>query len=196
MPYLETEVLKSGHHLLFEGRPVLFFRVTGLRNGDYSNYNRAGGYAELNTLKDNVARKKFARLCVTNVGQTMKRELGGNRTDKQGHLGTITVLVKNLPMKIDISTMENLFLNFLDFFSDGLEQGAAKLKRYLVDKTVQYRVQGRPLPEGIIDRMAYLGWAPGPARPNSNAPLLTPTEMQGRYHRPRNAGRNDGVDAT
>jgi hypothetical protein len=169
-------------------------RVVGLDmfdpNGDYSNYNRAGGFPELLVLNDDIARNHFARLCVISVGTTMKRELGGNKPIKQGGFATITILLNGNVTQLSINTMQDLFLPYVLDFARGLADGSATLKRYLLSKAQQYAVENRALPVGVVDRMNYLDWVPGPARQGRNAPMLTPQQMlaRPRYNRPRNLG--------
>ena len=152
-------------------------------NSGQSNLTARGGFEPLNILIEPGARHEFARKCVTSVGATMKRELGGNR--KVPPMAYISVKFFGTEVvPIEVATMENLFLAFAPCFEQGITRGATNLKQYLLLKVQQYKVQGRALPQGIIDRMMWLNWMPAPDRPATNAPGRTPQQMQAqaRYH--------------
>ncbi len=161
-------------------------------NSGESNLNTGPAHDALNVLIDPGARQAFARACVTSVGATMKRELGGNKKVAPYHSITVRVYGTEA-VSIDIATMEQLFLAFAPSFAQGITTGAADLKRYLVAKVQQYTQQNRALPQGVVDRLTWLNWMPAPDRPAGNAPRFTPSQMQAqsRYHGSRHRRLGD-----
>lgn len=159
-------------------------KVVGLDTYDpYSNQSnlaKVGGYEELRKLVDPNQRRTFAIACVKSVGKTLKRGLGNN--------ANTIALLSNGPngqqmIRIDVSSLPDLFLPYSASFEAGFAAGADELKRYLQEKVRQYgsqwnrttptnqgprlgqaRAQAaaasarKTIPQGILDRMAYLRW--------------------------------------
>jgi hypothetical protein len=61
---------------------------------------------------------------------------------------------------IMVTNMPNLYLDYAPQLAEGIKNGANDLKVYLEDKVDQYRRRQppEPVPQGILDRMKYLGW--------------------------------------
>ena len=145
-----------------------------------SNLVKVGGFDSLRKLVDPGQRRTFAVACVKSVGAKLKRGLGNTAN-------TIT-LKSNGPngpqmVRIAVSTLPDLFLPYSASLEAGFAAGADELKRYLQGKVRQYggqwnratptklpprfgqaRAQAaaqaarKTIPQGILDRMAYLGW--------------------------------------
>ncbi|GEM_PF-5583962 len=154
------------------------FDTQGLnRSGLNSNLNKRGTYTELLPLKNLAERQSFAEKCLKSVGTEFKRVF-----DK-GSLNSITFIIKGenqmLPLVISADNIGNIFFElFLESFVSGLSQGADDLKIYLQRKVRDYKAAGqarlqtnvvipgmRPqngpgkmVPQGVIDRMTFLGW--------------------------------------
>ena len=172
--------VNEGNVMFTTGGPT---KVIGLDTFDpyseQSNLTKAGGFEELRKLVDPGQRRIFATAAVKSVGSKFKRALGTG-------VASIT-LMSNGPngpqrLSIDVNTLPNLFLPYAPNFEAGLATGANDLKVYLQNKVRQYRGQWqratpknmapriggaraaahapakKTIPQGVLDRMAYLGW--------------------------------------
>lgn len=154
-------------------------------SGDLGNLHAGGGFPELRTLIDVNARNVFAAACARSVGAEMKHHLGNAVASltitMQGPNGPQLA-------RIPVATLDRIFDGYAPDFAQGLTLGATQLRTYLQGKVRQYAPapvfqrarpgggaapfamaqhrrgvvpQGPPvktIPQGILDRMAYLGW--------------------------------------
>lgn len=127
-------------------------------------------------LVDPGERHKFAVACLKSTGSELKRAFRNKGLSQftvpivGGAQPTLTVVVDH---------MENLFDAYVPAFELGLTNGAAALKQRLQNKVQQYRpvtpwqraapnqpyrppqpvpIPGKVIPQGILDRMAFLRW--------------------------------------
>jgi hypothetical protein len=119
-------------------------RVVGLdtfdpNGGMQSNLNTGGGFEELRTLIDVAQRNRFALACTKSVGSEMKRAL---LTAKGMGTTSISIVAQGpggpVVTKIELATMENLFIEYAPFLAAGIATGADTLKAYLQGKVRQY----------------------------------------------------------
>ena len=145
---------------------------------DFTNMQTRTTFQHLLFLTDPGERLKFAKACVKSVGEDLKRAFAG----KAG----ITVPIQGPQgpglLRIDVAQMATLFDAYVPTFEQGIAAGATQLKANLQGKVRQYRpvvpwqrpvrpgalpgyqpppmvpVPGKTIPQGILDRMAYLKW--------------------------------------
>ncbi len=178
--------VNKGNVMFLTGGPT---KVIGLDTFDpyseQSNLTKSGGFEELRKLVDPGQRRTFATAVVRSVGSELKRSLGKGVSVislmANGPGGPV-------PIRIDVNSMPDLFLPYAASFEAGFAAGAADLKIYLQNKVRQYRTQwnrampspnllpprlgqararaaqapalAKTIPQGVLDRMAYLGWMP------------------------------------
>lgn len=139
----------------------------------------------LRALIDPVRMNAFARACTESVGDTLARQGLGPGCQKvtialNGPEGKVTYT-------ITAEELKKLYVGNARWLAAGIQKGSDQLKTYLQDKVRQYRQQApRPLPplpgqrprggaplvrpvmgpvkpnnmpQGIWDRMVFLGWA-------------------------------------
>ena len=142
---------------------------------DFTSYQTRTAFQHLLFLTDAGERLKFAKACVTSVGTELKKAFKDTafvtlRT--QGPQGPVDV-------RIEVAKMPTLFADYAPTFADGIAAGAIQLKANLQGKVKQYApvrpmlrpgghrgyqppppvpVPGKTIPQGILDRMAYLKW--------------------------------------
>jgi len=143
-----------------------------------SDLHSGGGYENMKVLIDPVKRDAFARKCAIGVGTKLKYHIG-----RFGHT-TVDILAQGhggpAMLSIPIATMDNLFVAYVQDFSQGLAQGAADLRTMLNRKVLQYSgavAPNRPLSvPGSGAPVRPSGPMPGlaPARPNSAIPGSAP----------------------
>ena len=142
---------------------------------DFTNMQTRGEFQHLLFLTDAGERLKFAKKCVTSVGSELKKafkDITRITLQTDGPQGTVNV-------RIEIAQMAKLFDDYASVFDAGIAAGAALLKQHLQAKVRQYapvrqpprpgghrgyqpppliQVPGKTIPQGILDRMAYLKW--------------------------------------
>lgn len=141
---------------------------------DFTNMQTRIAFQHLLFLTDSGERLKFAKACVKSVGTDLKRAFAGTVTltlPIQGPQGGV--------LRIDVAKMDTLFADYATPFEQGIAAGATQLKQNLQGKVRQYApvrqpprpgghrgyqppplvpVQGKTIPQGILDRMTYLKW--------------------------------------
>ena len=144
---------------------------------DFTNIQTRIMFQHLLLLTDSGERLKFSRACVKSVGEWLKKAFAGKTS--------ITVPVQGPQgpglLRIEVAQMATLFADYAPVFDQGIAAGATQLKANLQGKVRQYApvrpplrpgghrgyqppplvpVPGKTIPQGILDRMAYLKWMP------------------------------------
>ncbi len=147
---------------------------------DFTNMQTRITFQHLLFLTDAGERLKFSRACVKSVGGWLKKAFAG--------MAYIIVPIQGPQgpglLRIEVAQMATLFEDYATVFAAGIEAGATQLKTNLQGKVRQYRpvvpwqrgqragalpgyqppppvpVPGKTIPQGILDRMAYLKWMP------------------------------------
>lgn len=145
---------------------------------DFTNMQTRIMFQHLLLLTDPGERLKFARACVKSVGNWLKKAFTGKTR--------ITVPIQGPQgaglLRIEVAQMDSLFADYATNFEQGIAAGAIQLKANLQGKVRQYKpvvpwqrpvprgalpgyqppqaipVPGKTIPQGILDRMAYLKW--------------------------------------
>ena len=142
-----------------------------------TNMQTRDTFQHLLFLTDAGERLKFARACVKSVGEELKKAFKNTNSfalRTQGPQGPVDV-------RIEVAQMATLFADYAPVFAEGIAAGATQLKANLQGKVRQYApvrqplrpgghrgyqppppvpVPGKTIPQGILDRMAYLTWMP------------------------------------
>lgn len=146
--------VNKGNIMFLEGGLT---RVIGLdtfdpHGGQKANLHTGASFPELRTLIDEGRRNEFALACATSVGAEMKRALLNSRTGDGN--AYITVRAdgpgEEAIRRIDLATMDQLFVPYAPAFAQGIAAGADQLRTYLQSKVRQYA----PPPAPVV--------APGP----------------------------------
>ena len=146
---------------------------------DFTNMQTRETFRHLLCLTDAGERLQFAKACVKSVGEELKKAFKNTASftlRTQGPQGPVDV-------KIEVAQMATLFADYAPTFAEGIAAGATQLKANLQGKVRQYKpvvpwqrpvprganpgdqppqaipVPGKTIPQGILDRMAYLKWA-------------------------------------
>ncbi len=146
---------------------------------DKGNLASKGGFPELKILTDQAQRDAFALKCTQSVGKEL------SKVAKAGAMGNFVAKVpglSNAMISFQVDNIKRLYEAYAPIFSSGIGDGATALKAYLQGKVQQYTPPrgwqnanpgqrrgitmgaGRTLqptkslPQGVKDRMAYLGW--------------------------------------
>ena len=146
---------------------------------DFTNMQTRIEFQHLLFLTDAGERLKFAKACVTSVGTELKKAFKNRNfvtLRTQGPQGPVDV-------QIEVAKMDTLFADYAPTFAEGIAAGAIQLKANLLGKVRKYKpvvpwqrpvprganpgyqppqaipVPGKTIPQGILDRMAYLKWA-------------------------------------
>jgi hypothetical protein len=145
---------------------------------DFRNdINARREFQHLLILTDPGERRQFAIKCVESVGNELKRAFKGTQY--------FTMKINGGPQpsleRFEVDKMNNLFKVYENDFDQGIIDGALLLKGRLQSKVRQYRpvapapfqrsghgqtyrplppvpVPGKVIPQGILDRMAFLHW--------------------------------------
>ena len=142
---------------------------------DFTNMQTRIAFQHLLLLTDAGERLKFAKKCVKSVGEELKRAFKGITYTTLQTIGP----QGQVDLRIEIAQMAELFDGYASVFDAGIAAGAALLKQNLQAKVRQYapvrqpprpgghrgyqpppliQVPGKTIPQGILDRMAYLKW--------------------------------------
>ena len=146
-------------------------------SGDKGNLANKGGFDAMKSLIDANRRNAFALACTKSVGIKL--------SNKALDAGMQTLLVflpsANKSFSFAAENLGTAFVPYANLLSQGIADGADSLRAYLQGKVQQYpppvpslrparpgqRVvigggirgpQVKALPQGVLDRMAYLGW--------------------------------------
>lgn len=128
-----------------------------------SDLRARGHYDDLKILTDPERRNAFARLCVRAVGRELMNAFG--------KAGMATFVIPARPgqargSRINTDDLPDLFADHMPSFAAGIAAGADDLKNYLQARVEKYRAPSptaigshrKAIPQGILDRMAFLGW--------------------------------------
>lgn len=127
-------------NIMFQDLAGQATKVIGLdtfdpNGGQNANLNTGGGFDELNILVDAARRRAFAIACATSVGSEMKRGLKASTTITLKFMGPGGAPVVT---KVDVGTMQDLFLPYAPLLEQGITAGANLLMIYLQGKVRQY----------------------------------------------------------
>ncbi len=145
---------------------------------DFTSMQTRIQFQHLIFLTDAGERLKFAKACLKSVGLNLKKAF----TTVNSFSVPIHVPDGNGFLTIQVAQMETLFADYAPTFADGIAAGATQLKANLLGKVRQYKpvvpwqrpvprganpgyqppqaipVPGKTIPQGILDRIAYLKW--------------------------------------
>jgi len=178
-PGMQLGAWNNKGNLMFVGNT----RVIGLDTfdpaSDRSNLTAHGHFDALLILTDPGRRNAFAMACVMDVGNELRRAC--QRSGLTQFSIPADPPATPLPYKIIVANLPQLFVPYATSLAAGIAQGANDLKVYLQNKVRQYApppvrrvfIGVRPgllppppppppkvLPQGILDRMTFLGWLP------------------------------------
>ena len=142
---------------------------------DFTNPQTRIKFQHLLLLTDAGERLKFAKACVKSVGTNLAKAF----TTVNSFTMPIHGPDGNGFLKIEVAQMAKLFEDYVPTFEQGIAAGATQLKQNLQGKVRQYApvrppprpgghrgyqppppvpLPGKTIPQGILDRMAYLKW--------------------------------------
>jgi hypothetical protein len=135
------------------------------------NLASGGGFAALRALTDANLRDTFALNCTRSVGRSLSRAATG---EGMGRFVAKVPGLNDAMISFDASSIATLYEPYAPILSQGILDGATALRAYLQGKVQQYAPswrrarpgqrlvmggnRGKSLPQGIKDRMAFLGW--------------------------------------
>lgn len=147
-------------NVMFVRDPAGPLNVIGLDTYDphsiWSDLRKPGHYDELRILTEPQRRNEFARACVRSVGQKLMDAFEKARI--------FSFMLPGQHRRFNFADLPNYFEPSMASFAAGIDAGADDLKRYLQARVARVPApmaigrHRKAIPQGILDRMAYLGW--------------------------------------
>lgn len=145
-------------------------------SGDEGNLANKGGFDAMQSLIDPNRRNAFALACTKSVGEELS-----DKAVRAGAGGFVVFLpAMNETRSLAAENLRTAFVPYANLLAQGIADGADTLRAYLQGKVQQYAPvpnwrPARPeqrvviggggrgprvknLPQGVLDRMAHLGW--------------------------------------